>query len=88
MGNFLNELILEEIVTAITAQVGDPEMIKDKVEEVKGHIAKIPEDMVIVVTKLSGTLHVAITKQEHTDFSKDPEFMDVEAMIQKVLDSL
>jgi hypothetical protein len=85
----VNEMIIEEVITGMLGHVEDKEMIKEKAKEAVVYLDKIPENMVVLITKLNGRVNACITEQENiSSFKKVPEFIDIQSIIENVVKTL
>jgi hypothetical protein len=85
----VNEMIIQEVITGLLGHIEDKEMIKEKAHEGLKHIDKLPDNMVVIITKLNGRVNASITEQTNIEgFEKEPEFIDIQAVIENIVESL
>lgn len=84
----LNQMVIGEVIQGMLAHIEDKEMIKEKGAELLGHLDKIPDEMVLLVTKLNGRVFLALDNQKNIKgFVKDPDFIDIQSIVEKAIDS-
>ena len=91
IGNAVNQFMIEELISGMIGHIGDKQMVKEKATEVLGHLDKLGDDDVIMILKLNGVTHLAITKKSHMEddiFKKNPDFIDIEAIIKNTIDNI
>ena len=85
----VNEMIIQELITGMIGHIEDKEMIKEKVDEGIAALAKIPDSTVVIITKLNGRVNACITEQTNIEgFVKEPEFIDIQAIVENIKESL
>jgi len=86
----VNEMVIQEVITGLLGHIEDKELVKEKAKEGLSHLDKLPDDMAIIITKLNGRVNASITKQGNFGAwqGEDPEFIDIQAVIENVVESL
>lgn len=85
----LNQFFIEELIQGLITHVDDKEMIKEKGTEILNQIRKIDDDMTILIVKLDGVANLAILKKKDiAGFNKKPDFINIEGIIEKVIESV
>lgn len=85
-----NQMMIEEAIQGMLVHIDDKDMIKEKASEITQHFDKLPDDQVIMLTKINGRINATICGQTKLAGwnGKPPDFIDVESIIDKVLNSL
>lgn len=89
LGN-INEIIIQEVISGLIGHIEDKEMIREKATEGMAHLDKLPDNMVVIITKLNGRVNASITEQENFGSwqKKEPEFIDIQAIIENIIESI
>lgn len=87
--DFVNQLVMEEFISGLVANISDKQMIKDNIDKFKKGLDSIDNNTVVMITKLDGKLNATIIKkQDIQGFNIEPSFINLQKIIENIEDDL